>query len=104
MRRHGYHELADELDRRLLHVINVTKVFPEYVRGDDSDTPAINTQTIVVWDDSRQRKNQIEQPPQEVQAWTVAAILAIKKRLARRGVYPDQIPGPSQTVSTAKAA
>lgn len=104
LRRHGYHDLADELDRRLLHVVSVTKIFPEYVRGDDSDMPAINTQTIVVWDESRQRKNQIEQPPQEVQAWTVAAILAIKKRLARRGIYPDQIPGPSQTISTAKAA
>lgn len=104
LRRHGYHEFADELDRRLLHVVNVTKIFPEYVRGDDDPVPCINTQTIVVWDESRERKNQIEQPPQEVQAWTVAAILAIKKRLARRGIYPDQIPSPAETISILKAA
>lgn len=104
LRRHGYHDFADELDRRLLHVVSVTKIFPEYVRGDGSDAPSINTQTIVVWDEQGQRKNQIEQPPQEVQAWTVAAILAIKKRLARRGIYPDQIPSPMQTISLTKAA
>ena len=99
MRRHGYNELADELDRRLLNVVTATKIFPEYVRGDGAETPSINTQTIVLWDDIRQRTNQLEQPPQEVQAWTVAAILAIKKRLARRGIFPDQIAKPSQTVS-----
>lgn len=83
-RRHGFHEDADELDRRLLNVVDVTKIFPEYVRGDDSDTPSINTRRIIVWDSRNNRENIVEQPPQEVQAWTVAAILAIKKRLDRR--------------------
>ncbi|MNH49966.1 Amylo-alpha-1,6-glucosidase [compost metagenome] len=91
LRRHEYHEIADEIDRRLLNVVTVTKIFPEYIRGDDSSTPTINTQTIVLWDETYQRNNQLEQPPQEVQAWTVAAILAIKKRLARRGLFPDQL-------------
>ena len=90
LRRHGYGDIADEIDRRLLNVVAVTKIFPEYVRGDSSDIPRINTNTIVLWDEINQRENQIEQPPQEVQAWTVAAILAIKKRLARRGLFPDQ--------------
>lgn len=90
LRRHGYDNEADELDRRLLNVINVTKIFPEYVRGNSDGQPAINTQTITVWDEIYQRENRIEQPPQEVQAWSVAAILAIKKRLARRGLFPDQ--------------
>ena len=90
LRRHGYGDIADEIDRRLLNVVAVTKIFPEYVRGDSSDMPRINTNTIVLWDEINQRENQIEQPPQEVQAWTVAAILAIKKRLARRGLFPDQ--------------
>lgn len=89
LRRHGYHYISDEIDRRLLNVIEVTKIFPEYVRGDDGDTPTLNTDTITLWDEVNQRENQIEQPPQEVQAWTVAAILAIKKRLARRGIFPD---------------
>jgi len=90
LRRHGYNDIADEIDRRLLNVVAVTKIFPEYVRGDASDIPTINTTTITLWDEINQRINQIEQPPQEVQAWTVAAILAIKKRLARRGLLPGQ--------------
>lgn len=98
LRRHDYHEIADEIDRRLLNVVEVTKIFPEYVRGDDSPIPTINTHTIILWDETYQRNNQIEQPPQEVQAWTVAAILAIKKRLARRGLFPGQVQ------QTAKAA
>lgn len=84
LRRHRFTEQADNLDRRLLAVVDATKIFPEYVTGDDSDTPTINTRRITLWDDTYQRENVIEQPPQEVQAWTVAAILAIKKRLDRR--------------------
>ena len=89
MRRHGYHNQADELDRRLLNVVNTTYMFPEYVRGDDGDTPSVNQQTIIVWDEINQRENKVDQPPQEVQAWTVAVILATKKRLQRRGVDLD---------------
>lgn len=90
LRRHGFDDEADEIDRRLLNVVNVTKIFPEYVRGEAGGGPKLNTRTIELWDDQAQRINQVEQPPQEVQAWTVAAILAIKKRLARRGIFPDQ--------------
>lgn len=86
LRRLGYSAEADNLDHRILNVINTTRVFPEYVRGDDSDTPSINQQTIIVWDEINQRENKVVQPPQEVQAWSVAAILATKKRLARRGI------------------
>lgn len=84
LRRHGLHADADAIDRRLLHVVNETKIFPEYVRGDDSSVPSINTTRITILDTVNNRENIVEQPPQEVQAWTVAAILAIKKRLDRR--------------------
>lgn len=87
LRRHGYSEEADDLDRRILEVIDATRIFPEYVRGDFADKASVNTRTINVWDETYQRINKIEQPPQEVQAWTVAAILAIKKRLERRGIF-----------------
>lgn len=86
MRRHGYNEEADDLDKHLLNVVNTTHIFPEYARGDDSDKPSINQQTIIVWDEKNHRENKVEQPPQEVQAWTVAVILAIKRRLERRGI------------------
>lgn len=89
LRRHGYIEAADELDRRLLGVVDATKLFPEYVRGDCADTPSLNTRTIILWDEQHQRKNKLEQPPQEVQAWTVAAILAIKKRIGKNYSHHD---------------
>ncbi len=77
-------DIANDLDRRLLNVVNETKIFPEYARGDSSPAPSINTMSVVVWDEIYQRENQVEQPPQEVQAWSVAVILATKKRLDRR--------------------
>jgi hypothetical protein len=84
MRRLGYKKEADDLDQRILNVVETTRIFPEYVRGDNSDTPSINTRTVNIWDETYQRINKLEQPPQEVQAWTVAAILATRKRLERR--------------------
>jgi len=83
LRRLGYRTEANDLDQRLLNVVKQTKMFPEYVRGDDLSVPRINTQTIILWDDVNKRENVVEQPPQEVQAWTVAAILATKQRLSR---------------------
>lgn len=89
LRHHGYTEAADDLDRRLLGVVDATKLFPEYVRGDDANIPTLNTRTVILWDEQHQRKNQLEQPPQEVQAWTVAAILAIKKRIGQDYPHHD---------------
>lgn len=83
MRRLGYKAEADDLDQRILNAIDHTGMFPEYVRGDNHSVPHINSQTIVVWDEKNNRENVVEQPPQEVQAWTVAVILATKKRLSR---------------------
>lgn len=83
LRRHGYTEEADDLDRRILEVVNTTGMFPEYVRG-EQDEIAVNHRTIVLYDALQHRENVVEQPPQEVQAWTVAAIRAIKARMRRR--------------------
>lgn len=90
LRRLGFTDEAMDLDKRILNVAKTTKMFPEYVRGDSSDTPAVNQQTIALWDDMNKRENKVEQPPQEVQAWTVAAILATKKRLERAGLLSDE--------------
>lgn len=87
LRRHGYSKEADDLDRRILGVIDTTRIFPEYVRGDFAEKASVNTRTINIWDETYGRINKIEQPPQEVQAWTVAAILAIKNRLGRRNIF-----------------
>lgn len=77
LERHGYHALADELDKRVLQVVNTTKEFPEYVRGGDETDPTVTTRIVDVWSTSDDRVNRIEQPPQQVQAWTVTAALAI---------------------------
>lgn len=84
MRRLGYHEQADDLDQRILRVIETTRAFPEYIRGETDGSIKLNTRSIVVWDTINLRENMVEQPPQEVQAWTVAAILATQHRIARR--------------------
>lgn len=90
LRRLGYTDFAMDLDRRILNVARITKMYPEYVRGDFSDTPSVNSQTITIWDDVNKRENKVEQPPQEVQAWTVAVILATKKRLERAGQLKEE--------------
>lgn len=86
LRRHGFVHKADELDKRILNAVNTLRCFPEYVRGDDGRKPSINTMTVIIEDTKYHKENQVEQPPQEVQAWTVAAILATQKRLQRRKI------------------
>lgn len=73
LRRHGYEEAANLLDTQLVTIANQTGMFPEYVRGEQTGIH-LNEQTIVLWDEKASRKNVIEQPPQEVQAWSVAAV------------------------------
>ncbi len=83
LRRHGAVEAADAIDARMLKVIERTNMFPEYVRGEQEDI-AVNHRTVVLWDTTYKRENVVEQPPQEVQAWTVAAIRATKQRIERK--------------------
>lgn len=87
-RRHGHNPefkaFADELDKRILDVVNVVGGFPEYVRG--GSVIDVNRHVIDVEDTLNHCINRVEQPPQEVQAWTVAAILATKRRRAQMGL------------------
>jgi glycogen debranching enzyme len=78
LRKQKYFQLADVLSERLFNVIEATHAFPEFVRGDGAATPTLNNRTVEVWDETYQQVNRIEQPPQQVQAWSVAAILALK--------------------------
>jgi glycogen debranching enzyme len=79
LRRHGYTDDARTIDTNLIDLANTTGLFPEYVRG-EQDEIVLNQDTITLWDESAHRKNVIEQPPQEVQAWTVTAVLDSKHR------------------------
>lgn len=71
-------EFADLLDQKILTAVENLGSFPEYLRG--GDTLALNQHIADVLDTNVNRINRVEQPPQEVQAWTVAAILATKRR------------------------
>jgi glycogen debranching enzyme len=84
LRQQGYRALARELDKRINNDVIVTSEFPEYIRGGDEKKPTVTTRVVDIWDEANNRINRIEQPPQEVQAWSVAALLAI--RLANKRV------------------
>jgi glycogen debranching enzyme len=76
-------EFADHLDLKILNAVETLGSFPEYVRG--GDEIAVNTYIIDVLDThNNNRLNHVEQPPQEIQAWTVAAILATRRRISER--------------------
>ncbi len=85
LRYHGYYGLATFLADKIHTVINVTQKFPEYVRGDGLPLPTLNPRIVDVWDERAERVNRIEQPPQEVQAWSVAADIA-------RDYYSGRVP------------
>jgi glycogen debranching enzyme len=91
LRRHGFFRLAQNLATRVHNVIQVTQRFPEYVRGDDHPSPRINPRVVDLYDDDRDRINRVEQPPQEVQAWTVAAALKLEYYSGRE---PEFVPEP----------
>lgn len=70
--RHGYTDLAVELNRRLVAACQAVRCYPEFVRGDGLD---INRHVVEV-EDAEGRTNRVEQPPQLFQAWTVAAYIS----------------------------
>jgi glycogen debranching enzyme len=75
----GYYDAARLIENVLLKDIQVTRRLVEFLRGNNEE-PRINTQSVDVFDHINNRMNRIEQPPQDIQAWSVAAILAIKLR------------------------
>jgi glycogen debranching enzyme len=90
LEKHKCHKLAEELEHRTWNVVNKFHMFLEYASGGDSLEPEINTRTVDVFDEERQTLNRVEQPPQEVQAWTVAAILATKHKKGIEILSPYQ--------------
>ena len=74
----GYHGLARFLESILLDDINYTSRFPEYLRGDIEHSHRLNIRIVEVQDTIYDRINFVEQPPQDIQAWSAAAILAIR--------------------------
>lgn len=78
--RSGYHELAHLINNKLLVDINTTKRFPEFLRGDNDPNYRLNTRVIELYNNITGQTYKAEQPPQDVQAWTVTSIASIKLR------------------------
>jgi glycogen debranching enzyme len=74
----GFVEEAQELRRRIAEACRATHRFPEYVAGGDPGTELIAKRIVDLYDEVNERRNRVEQPPQEIQAWTVAAMVAIE--------------------------
>ena len=66
------------MQRRLVASCRATHRFPEFVAGGEPGSELIAKRIVDVYDSRHGRRNRIEQPPQEIQAWTVAAMVAIE--------------------------
>ena len=86
LERHGFPILAEELRARCRHVHHSTGLLPEFARGAD-DRGILNDRIVDVRQSLDQRDNRLEQPPQEVQAWTVAGLYASEHRNRRTDMY-----------------
>jgi glycogen debranching enzyme len=75
---HGYLALGDYIEQIIVDDIDYAQRFVEFMRGDNDPSYRINLRIVDVWDAKNKRLNRVEQPPQDMQAWTTAAVLAIK--------------------------
>ena len=75
----GFVDEAQELRRRLAGMCEATHRLPEFVAGCDHGADLITRRIVDVYDEINERPNRIEQPPQEIIAWTVAAMVAIQQ-------------------------
>lgn len=76
--RQGFRDEALELQRRLVASCRATHRFPEFVAGGEPGSEPIAKRIVDVYDTGNGRMNRVEQPPQEIQGWTVAAMVAIE--------------------------
>lgn len=93
LERHGYYKLTWDLNRRIWSVVDKYKKFPEFARGGNETEPMLNERIVDIWDPVNNRKNRIEQPPQEIQAWSVAALLDAKYKRGDQLLHrPEALP------------
>ncbi len=74
----GYADEAAEIRRRLRATCEATHRYPEFVAGVTSGADPVTRRIVDVFDEGNGRSNRIEQPPQEIAAWTVAAAVAME--------------------------
>lgn len=78
--RYGHQEEAEQLKDRIMDAYQSTKILGEYFSGSDDLSHRLVDQKVVVYNPTiaTEPVYAVSQPAQEVQAWTVAAVLAIK--------------------------
>jgi hypothetical protein len=79
LERSGFADEAAEIRRRIMATCVATNRYAEYVAGTREGDP-ITRRVVDVYDDINDRPNRIEQPPQEIIGWAVAAAVAIESR------------------------
>jgi len=92
LRRSGYHGLARDIELRIWRVVDTLGYFAEFVPGTNATGPdgLTITKVVDVYDGKRDHYSdfyRIEKPAQEIQAWTVEAIRAIKR--GNRPLQPE---------------
>lgn len=78
LERHNFHQLAWDLRERIWRTVQETGSFPEFVRGGNTQSVETSPSEIYVLSTKYNRTHLFEQPPQEIQGWTVSATLAAK--------------------------
>jgi len=74
----GFVDEAQELRRRLASFCRATHRFPEFVGGGGPGEAPFTKRIVDVYDTVNDRPNRVEQPPQEIVCWTVAAMVAVE--------------------------
>lgn len=95
LERLGYYGLSTELDRRIRNAIDTLRLYPELVLGTNSPTPEISNVRIVLRDELHKKDNIIQQPPQPMQGWTIAAAYSIFRK-SRVGVPTKALDDPKR--------
>lgn len=92
LEKHGFSHLAWDIRNRVRDTVNKTGQFPEFVRGEGTE-PMLNQREIYVLNKKYNVLHLFEQPPQEIQGWTVSGILAAKyaypQYLEKRDTLPS---------------
>lgn len=78
--KHGRAREAKFVAYRTIEAIKRVGGYPEFFRSDLEETKGINRHVIDVWDPSMGLKNRVNQPPQMLQGWTIAAFMWFQKK------------------------
>lgn len=83
LKRHGYYGLTLDLHKRTLNVWQTTKIFPELVRGGNEPKPTLNYWIVLVKSEDRKQPYKLQQPGQEIQAWSVSAVMLAQEEIGK---------------------